>query len=60
VGSMLAGLTVIYAGGWAWLAVISGPRAAFSMAVAPFIAADAVKIAIGAMLLPYVRRIDAR
>jgi len=56
IGSMLVGLAVIYAGGWSWLAVISGPRAAFAMGVAPFIAADAVKIAIGAMLLPYVKR----
>jgi len=56
IGSMFVGLAVIYLGGWSWLAVISGPRAAFAMGVAPFIAADAVKIAIGAMLLPYVKR----
>lgn len=56
IGSMLVGLAFIYTGGWAWLAILSGPRAAFAMGVAPFIAADAVKIAIAAMLLPYVKR----
>lgn len=60
IGSMLVGLAVIYAGGWAWLAILSGPGAAFTMGVAPFVAADAVKIAIGAMLLPYIGRIAAR
>lgn len=56
VGSMLLGLAVIYLGGWSWLALMSGPRAAFAMGVAPFLLADAVKIAIGATLLPYARR----
>ena len=60
IGSMLAGLAVIYTGGFAWLAILSGPRAAFAMGVAPFIVADAVKIAIGAMLLPYIGRSSAR
>ena len=57
---MLAALAVIYAGGWSWLAVISGPRAAFAMGVAPFVAADIVKVAIGAALLPYAERLVAR
>ena len=55
--AMFLGLAVIYAGGWSWLAIISGPRNAFAMGVAPFILADAVKIAIGATLLPYVKRV---
>ncbi len=57
---MLAALTVIYAGGWSWLAVLSGPRAAFAMGVAPFVLADIVKVAIGAALLPYAERLVVR
>ena len=57
---MLAALAVIYAGGWSWLAVLSGPRAAFAMGVAPFVLADIVKVAIGAALLPYAERLVAR
>jgi biotin transport system substrate-specific component len=60
IASMLLGLAAIYAGGWSWLAVMSGPRAAFAMGVAPFIVADAVKIAIGATLLPYAQRVLGR
>ena len=51
VVAMLAALGVIYLGGWSWLAVQFGPRAAFAMGVAPFVIADIVKVAIGAMLL---------
>lgn len=57
---MLAALGVIYAGGWSWLAVITGPRAAFNMGVAPFVIADIVKVAIGAAMLPYAERLVAR
>ncbi|MGZ4810474.1 MAG: biotin transporter BioY [Thermoanaerobaculia bacterium] len=58
--AMLASLVVIYIGGWSWLAVLSGPRAAFTMGVAPFVIADAVKIAIGATLLPYAQKFAKR
>jgi len=60
VCGMLAALGVIYAAGWAWLAVVAGPQAAFTMGVAPFIAADVVKIALGAALLPWAQRLIAR
>jgi len=60
LSGMLIALAVIYAGGWAWLAVLSGPRAAFTMGIAPFIIADVIKIAVAAALLPYVERCVGR
>jgi biotin transport system substrate-specific component len=57
LAGMLFALAVIYAGGWAWLAILTGPRAAFSMGIVPFVVADLVKIAIGAALLPYAERL---
>jgi len=57
VVGMLAALALIYAGGWAWLAVLTSPRAAFVGGVQPFILADAIKIALGAALLPYAQRL---
>jgi biotin transport system substrate-specific component len=58
--AMLAALAVIYAGGWSWLAALTGARAAWIAGVAPFVVADMIKIAIGAALLPYAQRIVAR
>jgi biotin transport system substrate-specific component len=58
--AMLIALSVIYLGGWSWLAVLFGPRAAFTMAIVPFVIADIVKIAIGAAILPYAQRLVAR
>jgi len=60
VCGMLVALGAIYAGGWAWLALISGARAAFTMGIAPFIVADIIKIALGAALLPFAQRAIAR
>lgn len=60
VAGMLAALALIYAGGWAWLATLTSPRAAFAAGVAPFILADAIKIALGAALLPYAQRLVAK
>jgi len=60
VCGMLAALAVIYAAGWSWLALIAGPQAALTMGVLPFVAADIVKIALGAALLPYAQRLIAR
>jgi len=57
VGGMLAALGVIYLGGWSWLAVLFGPRAAFAMGVAPFVVADIIKVAIGAAILPQVEKL---
>lgn len=60
VAGMLTALTVIYAAGWAWLAAIAGPRAAFTLGVAPFVGADIVKVALGAALLPQLQRLVNR
>ena len=60
VVGMLAALALIYAGGWAWLAVLTSPRAAFVGGVQPFILADAIKIALGAALLPYAQQLVAK
>ena len=56
VAGMLAALAVIYAGGWSWLAALSGTKAAFAMGIAPFLIADAIKVALGAALLPRAQR----
>ncbi len=60
VAGMLAALAVVYAGGWSWLAILAGPRAAFTMGIVPFVVADIVKISIAAAMLPYAQRITAR
>jgi len=60
LSGMLAALAIIYLGGWSWLAVLSGPRAAFTMGIAPFLLADVIKVAIGAAVLPYAQRLIAR
>ena len=60
VTGMLVALGVIYLGGWSWLTVLFGPRAAFTMAIVPFVIADIVKIAIGAAILPYAQRLVGR
>lgn len=59
VGMFLA-LAVIYAGGWSWLVRFAGVRGAFTLGVAPFIVADIIKVAIGAALLPYAKRLLTR
>ncbi|HJT18446.1 MAG TPA: biotin transporter BioY [Thermoanaerobaculia bacterium] len=60
LAGMLTALAVIYAGGWVWLAMLSGPRAALSMGIIPFVAADIVKVMFGAAILPYAQRLIAR
>ena len=57
---MLAALTVIYLGGWSWLAALTDARTAFATGVAPFVVADIIKVAIGASLLPYAQKLIAR
>jgi biotin transport system substrate-specific component len=57
IAGMLAALAVIYIGGWSWLSVGLGPRAAFAAGVAPFVIADVVKVAIGAAMLPQIQRL---
>ena len=58
--AMLVALAVIYAGGWSWLSILAGPRAALTIGIVPFVIADLVKIAIGAALLPYAQRLVTR
>jgi biotin transport system substrate-specific component len=60
VSGMLLALAVIYAGGWSWLAALTDARSAFFAGVAPFVAADIVKVAIGAALLPRAQQIVQR
>ena len=60
LAGMLVALAVIYAGGWAWLAILSGPRAALSMGIVPFVIADIVKVMLGAAVLPYAQKLVAR
>ena len=51
--AMALGSAVILASGWAWLAASTGsPAAAFRLGVAPFLAGDAIKIALAAAALP--------
>lgn len=60
ISGMLLALGVIYLGGWAWLAILTGPKAAFVAGVAPFVAADIIKVAIAAALLPRLQKLVAR
>jgi biotin transport system substrate-specific component len=60
VAGMAVAMTVIYAGGWSWLALQVGARAAFAMGIAPFFLADVVKVALGAALLPQLERVARR
>ena len=60
VTGMLVALAVIYTGGWAWLAATNGARAAFAIGVAPFVLADVIKVALGAVLLPSAQRAFGR
>ena len=51
---MAVGIALIHLSGWSWLSTVIGmsPGAAFAAGTAPFLAGDAVKIAIAAALLP--------
>ena len=60
ITGMLLALTVIYLGGWSWLAMLTDARSAFVAGVAPFVLADIVKVAIGAALLPKAQQIISR
>ena len=57
---MLVALAVIYAGGFSWLAMLTGPRAALSLGIVPFVVADIVKVALGAALLPQLQKLIQR
>lgn len=52
IAAMLAGLVVVYAFGVTWLSVSIGVAGAVAAGVAPFIAADIVKVVAAAGVLP--------
>jgi biotin transport system substrate-specific component len=55
--ALLAGLGMIYLGGFAWMTRFApSVGAAFAQGIAPFIVADLVKVAIAAMALPRAAR----
>jgi biotin transport system substrate-specific component len=60
ITGMLLALAVIYLGGWSWFAMLTDARTAFASAVAPFVIADIVKIALGATLLPKAQELVSR
>ena len=53
--AMLAGLAIIYAGGVAWLATLFGVSSVLALGLMPFIAADLVKVALGAVVVNRAR-----
>jgi biotin transport system substrate-specific component len=50
--AMAAGLAVIFAGGVSWLLLVTGSADALRLAFWPFIAADLLKVAVAAAVLP--------
>ncbi|MEZ5291817.1 MAG: biotin transporter BioY [Vicinamibacterales bacterium] len=57
--SMLAGMAVLYAGGSAWASVVLGAGAGPAL-MAPYVAADLVKLACIAPVVPAARRLLTR
>lgn len=55
-GSLLAGMAVIYAGGLAWLTALGSVDSALVLGLRPFLAADLVKVALGAAVVVAARR----
>jgi len=53
----LAGMAVIYLFGVAWLAVFTGPQAAITAGLLPFLVGDVLKAVCAALLLPAARRL---
>jgi len=51
-GAMLIGQAVIYAGGLSWLSFYVGIASAVPLGMLPFLAGDAVKLALAAIMLP--------
>src|SRR3954468_11790847 len=60
IAGMLIALSVIYLGGWSWLAAFTGAKGAWLGGVRPFILADILKVAVGASLLPQLQRLIAK
>ena len=57
---MLAGVALILAFGYAWLATLIGADKAWQFGVVPFVVADVVKAALAASLIPAVWALFAR
>ena len=55
VVAFLVGFVAIYAGGLSWLAITSGWSAAVVLGLAPFLAADLVKVAVGVAITSKAR-----
>ena len=60
IAAMFAGLSTIFAGGVAWLALTIGWRAALETGLYPFIVVDVIKIVAAGLVLPTVWRISGR
>lgn len=58
--AMTAGLAVIFASGVGWLSLVAGPSEVLRLAFWPFIAADLLKVAVAAAVLPAMWRIVPR
>jgi biotin transport system substrate-specific component len=58
--AMVAGLSVIYALGVGWLAGFAGLEKAITLGVLPFLPAEAVKLALAALLLPSAWKLARR
>jgi biotin transport system substrate-specific component len=57
--TMAAGALVILALGYAWLSMLIGSEAAFTAGVVPFLAGDAIKVALAASMVTAVRSLRA-
>ncbi len=57
---MLAGAGLVFAFGFAWLAMLIGPGAAFELGVVPFVLGDLLKVGIAALLVPAAARLLRR
>jgi biotin transport system substrate-specific component len=60
IAGMLVALSIIYLGGWSWLAAFVGAKNSWLGGVRPFILADIIKVAVGASLLPQLQRLMSR
>lgn len=59
-GVLLAGDTILMALGFGWLAVLIGAEKAWQFGVVPFIAADLIKVALAACIVPAVWQVVAK
>lgn len=59
IASLTFALAILYLSGWSWLVLGFGlePELAFATGVLPFLLADAVKVVIAALMMPYAHRL---